>query len=85
MQVKSRAQSGDFIHSLFEYRPRYFMANKAVQETTVKSKTQIAKYFILKRGIGKSWFLNIPEHRYNLAPWRLSRSAISIFPLAIAI
>ena len=36
-------------------------------------------------GIGKSWFLNIPEHRYNLAPWRLSRSAISIFPLAIAI
>jgi hypothetical protein len=31
-----------------------FMANKAVQETTVKSRKQIEKFFILRRGTGKS-------------------------------
>lgn len=60
----------------------YFMANKETQETTVKSRKQIAEFFIVKSGAGKFEFLIM--FRYSFAPWRLSRLAISIFPLAMA-
>ena len=61
----------------------YFMANKEVQETPVKSRKQIARFFILRSVVSQAGFLNTVY--YNLAPCFLSILAISIFPLAMAI
>lgn len=61
----------------------YFMANKDVKETPVKSRKQIARFFIFRSVVIQAGFLN--KAFYNLAPCFLSRLAISIFPLAIAI
>ena len=61
----------------------YFMANKEVKETPVKSDKQIARFFIFRSVVSEAGFLNTVY--YNSAPCFLSRLAISIFPLVMAI